>query len=196
MTVSVPGYTPADSFFASDLTGPRLVLRPYVESRDFDALYSMIMNPEVTSPMGIPVPLFDETEIRRSKEIRRNSPDTGDWTIFLPTDSGEVIIGETGIARRDSENHVSEIFIALSPDHAGLGYGRETFSLLIGHIFAYHPIETVRTRIKETNVRACGMVTKLGFYETGYEYISPDPSRGFTGGIYVTYDCRLDDFKK
>jgi RimJ/RimL family protein N-acetyltransferase len=184
------------SFFDSTLTSRRLILKPYSEDRDFPNIEKMLSDPRVTGPMGIPVPNFFTEELKRAKKERSERIDAGDWTIFLTKAENETFIGEVGIAEWNSENHIVEIFAAISPDHAGKAYGREAVSTLIERIFSAAPIAQIRTQALETNVGSINLALKLGFRESGTRFVEADPGRGFAGGLAVIMDLRSHEFRR
>ncbi len=186
---------PDQSFFDSVLNGPRLVLRPYSEGRDFEMIAEMLSDPRITAPMGIPVPKPYLEELRRSKQARAENTETGDWSAFITSDEDEIFVGEVGIASWDLENQIAEVFIAVNPDHAGRAYGRDATSLLMEHIFRAAPLACVRMQTLTSNKNALKLAGSLGFRETGRRFALADPGRGFSGGTAIVLDCRAHQFK-
>ena len=178
------------------INGQRVILRLYDEARDLDCIYSLLSDPLVTGPLGMPVPSITIENLRLSKRDRTSREDATDWTIFFSENDTELFIGEIGIACWDVENHVVEVFIAIHPDHHGKAYGIEALSVLMDSIYARTQVALVRTQILESNTRSLSMVAKLGFRETGRRFVHPDPLRGFVGGTSVILDCRAHEFCK
>ena len=100
-------------FFSSTLQGPRLVLRPYSEERDFDLIASLYADPLVMAPMGVPSPKSFPDHLRFLKRSRSMSSDSGEWSAFLPQGDTEIFAGEFGISDWHRDIRVVEVFCAI-----------------------------------------------------------------------------------
>jgi RimJ/RimL family protein N-acetyltransferase len=183
-------------FFASVLTGPRLILRPYSEERDFESIVKMFSDPLVTAPIGIPHPRPFVDGLKMAKLARLAREDTGDWTVFAQVpDNDELFTGEVGIGSHEPETRVFELFVATASENAGKGYGREAVSILMSRIFRSFPQATVRMQTLLSNQRAVRLCLKLGYRESGRRFTEPDWGRGFAGGMAVIMDCRANRYR-
>ena len=190
-------------FFSTVLRGPRLVLIPYSEERDFDHIASLYSNPIVSAAIGIPHPAPYVEGLRQAKRDRMERSDVGDWTALVGTETAgnsteeaEVFAGEVGIGQCEFRTLVMEVFIAIDPVHAGKGFGREAASLLIEHIFSHVPLATVRMHTLASNRKLLALGMSLGFRETGERWVEADPARGFAGSFAAILDCRIHEFRK
>jgi RimJ/RimL family protein N-acetyltransferase len=185
-----------DDLFSAVLTGPRVVLRPYSEERDFLNVVSMFSDPAVTSPIGIlhPRPFMDG--LKNAKRERMACRETADWTVFVRSaDNGEHFVGEVGIGSWDPETQVFELFAAIVSEQTGKAYGCEAVSVLMTRIFLSYPHATVRMQTLLSNQKAIGLCLKLGYRESGRRFTEPDWGIGFTGGMAIIMDCRASQFK-
>jgi RimJ/RimL family protein N-acetyltransferase len=183
-----------DDFFQSIQTGPRLILRPYDEVRDFDNIAQIFSDPRITGPIGIPFPDPFLEHLRQAKRERVGLPDAGEWSVFEPSENGEIFVGEVGVSEWERENQIVELFSAINSDFGGKGYGRESVSILMSQIFTHVPIVTIRMQTLATNERALALCRSLGFHRTGERYLDSDLCRGFVGGMAIILDCRLAEF--
>ncbi len=71
------------------------------------------------------------------------------------------LIGKAGIWSGD------EIGFLLAPSVWGQGYGREALTAVIAHAFGTRGLARIRADVDPRNERSLGLLTRLGFRETG-----------------------------
>ena len=74
---------------------------------------------------------------------------------------GEVVIGKIGIWQ------MPEMGFILHPDHWGRGYASEAAAAFVRYVFKAHPIAALPADIDPGNAASHGVLSKIGFVETG-----------------------------
>jgi RimJ/RimL family protein N-acetyltransferase len=182
-------------FFHTVLHGPRLILRPYDEDRDFEKIAAIFSDPRITGPIGIPYPDPFLEHLKFAKRERMYLPDVGEWSVFEISGENENFVGEVGVSEWESENQIVELFAAIKTEFVGKGYGREAVSTVMSWVFSSVPLATIRMQTLSTNERALALCRSLGFRVSGERFMDADLCRGFVGGIAILLDCRMHEFK-
>ncbi|MFH1675550.1 MAG: GNAT family N-acetyltransferase [bacterium] len=180
-------------FFAAELAGSRLRIRPYDEKLDITFIAEMFADPLIFTPLGFSGPVMSEEKIRSLKRCRNENSLSGDWTIFTNNEFDD-FVGEVGISHIDFENGIIGVFATVGSKHPGKAYGREAVSVLINHIFNNLRIQRIRVETLTGNGKAISLAESLGFQLSGMLYLPPNPITGFKGGNGIILDLTPADF--
>jgi RimJ/RimL family protein N-acetyltransferase len=141
----------------------RLLLRPFTPD-DFEALFAMQSNPEVTR--WLPWGPRDRSEVRTALEKKlqasalREEGDGVSFAVVLKS-SGEVI-GDGSLWLVSTEHRLAEVGYLFHPDHYGRGYATETTRVLLELAFDEFRVHRVVGRLEPRNVGSARVLEKAG----------------------------------
>lgn len=91
-----------------------------------------------------------------------------------------VLIGKAGLW------HGDEIGFLFSPAVWGKGYAREALQAVIAHAFGTRGLSQIRADVDPRNERCLGLLTRLGFKETGRAERTFKIGDEWTDSVYLT----------
>lgn len=83
-----------------------------------------------------------------------------------------------------------EVGILLHPGLWGLGLAREALEAAIGHLFSWHGMDALTAEADPRNARSLGLLTRLGFRETGRAERTMQWGQEWCDSVYLTLDAR------
>jgi len=138
------------------LTTDRLTLRR-AEMRDLDDLHAIMRDPRAMAYWSTPPhPDPETTRVQLATMVNRAAP----VTYFMFEHQGRVI----GMGGMHGENEVGFI---LHPDHWRKGFLREAMGAILPHIWQVTSNTTLFADADPRNAASVGLLTALGFVETG-----------------------------
>ena len=184
--------------FPNELSGARIVVRPYVES-DAPALWDAIEASRTHLAPWMPwltdwkEPEFARVVIRKNaaKWIMREDLTMGMFERRGENASGR-LLGGCGLHRFDWSVPAMEIGYWLRPDAEGKGYVSEMVKLLTGFAFAHLKAERVEIRCDAVNTRSAAVPRRLGFKEEALLRSSRRNVEGVLGDTLVFAMTRAD----
>ncbi len=141
----------------------RLLLRRYAEE-DFDALYAMRSNADVTRYLYWPPQTPDEVrETLGRKLVSTGIRDEGD-VLALAAESRETgeLVADVVLHLVSSPHELGEIGYIVHPDHVGRGYATEATRPLLGIAFDDLELHRVIGRVEPRNQGSARVLEKLG----------------------------------
>jgi RimJ/RimL family protein N-acetyltransferase len=141
----------------------RLVLRPF-EERDYDALYSMQSDVEVTRYLyNEPRDREQVRELLGRKIAGAEWRDEGDWLsgAVVLRESGDVV-GDLGLHWVSDEHRTGEIGFLFDPARQGHGYATEAARAFLKLAFEDFGLHRVIGRTEARNAASARVLAKLG----------------------------------
>lgn len=100
---------------------------------------------------------------------------------------GEVVIGKIGIWQ------MPEMGFILHPDHWGRGYASEAAAAFVRYVFTTHAITAITADIDPRNAASQGVLSKIGFLETGRAARTYNVGGEWSDSVYL--ELRRDRLK-
>ena len=181
----------------NEIAGPRLIVRPYLES-DASALWEAVDASRTFLAPWMPwiadwkVPEFAREVIRRNsaKWILRE-----DLTMGMFDRETEKLLGGCGLHRFDWTIPAMEIGYWLRPDAEGKGFVTEMVTLLRHFAFDQLQAERVEIRCDAINVRSAAVARRAGFILEATLRGSRRNVDGVLGDTLVFASIRADHVK-
>ena len=181
----------------NEIAGPRLIVRPYLES-DASALWEAVNASRTFLAPWMPwiadwkVPEFAREVIRRNsaKWILRE-----DLTMGMFDRETEKLLGGCGLHRFDWTIPAMEIGYWLRPDAVGKGFVTEMVTLLRHFAFDQLQAERVEIRCDAINVRSAAVARRAGFIHEATLRGSRRNVDGVLGDTLVFASIRMDHVK-
>ena len=140
----------------SEIETPRLRLRP-ARHDDLAAMHAVLSAPRGMRYWSTPPHAdLEETRVWLTKMVEGAPGESCDFVI----ERDGMVIGKAGCWR------LPEIGYILHPDHWGQGLATEALSAVIAHVFAHHPVHTLKADVDPRNAGSLALLARLGFRET------------------------------
>ena len=160
----------------AEIKTKRLLLRP-MRLTDADDLFAVFGDPRVMKYWSTPPhPDVKHTAALIRETIEADPVTTAEFAI----ESEGRVIGKAGFWR------MPEIGYLLHPDHWRGGFGYEALEALIIYGFADRGLEQITADIDPDNAASIGLLSKLGFVETGREKNTVEVTGVWYDSVYYT----------
>ena len=134
-----------------------------IVSKDLETRVSWMNNPKVYKSMHFKIPITIEETI---EWYRRNSTNNCRVDVSI-VEQDDTIVAMGGLTHIDFELMKAELYIFVSPEKQGMGYGTYSTALLCNYGFEVLGLHKVYLYTNATNIAAAHIYEKVGFVLEG-----------------------------